>query len=75
MQFLTNGVPAGGPVSLTGGLASLTTALLPPGSNTVTANYLGDSNYHGSSDSLSQVVAAVVETPSVPALSTTAMAR
>ena len=65
VQFLTNSVAAGGPVSLTGGTATLDTALLPSGTNTVTANYLGDGNYLGSTDSLLQVVTVVVETPSV----------
>jgi len=65
VQFLTNAVAAGDPVSLTGGTATLDTALLPPGTNTVTANYLGDGNYLGSTDSLLQVVTVVVETPSV----------
>ena len=65
VQFLTNDVAVGSPVSLTGGTATLDTALLPPGTNTVTANYLGDGNYLGSTDSLLQVVTVVVETPSV----------
>ncbi len=65
VQFLTNDVAVGSPVSLTGGTVTLDTALLPPGTNTVTANYLGDGNYLGSTDSLSQVVTVVVETPSV----------
>jgi hypothetical protein len=65
VQFLTNGVAAGSPVSLTGGTVTLDTALLPPGTNTVTANYLGEGNYLASSDSLPQVVTADVATPAV----------
>ncbi len=65
VQFLTNSVAVGSPVSLTGGTATLNTALLPPGTNTVIAIYLGDGNYLGSTDSLLQVVTAGVETPSV----------
>ena len=65
VQFLTNGMAVGSPVPLAGGMATLSTGILPPGTNTVTANYLGEANYLGSSDSLSQVVAAIVEPPSV----------
>jgi hypothetical protein len=65
VQFLTNGMAMGSPVPLAGGMATLSTGILPPGTNTVTANYLGEANYLGSSDSLSQVVAAIVEPPSV----------
>jgi hypothetical protein len=65
VQFLTNGVAMGSPVSLAGGTVTLDTALLPPGTNTVTANYLGDGNHLASSDSLPQVVKVFAETPSV----------
>jgi hypothetical protein len=64
VQFLINGLAAGDPVPLAGGIATFNTALLPPGTNTVTANYLGEGNYFGSSDSLSQVVTVIVQTPS-----------
>jgi hypothetical protein len=65
VQFLTNGVAAGSPVPLVTGVATLSTALLPSGTNTVTANYLGEGNYLDSSNSLLQVVSAGVATPSV----------
>ena len=44
-------------------VASLSTADLAPGTNTVLAAYLGDSNYRGSSNSLLQVVAVVAGKP------------
>jgi hypothetical protein len=65
VQFLTNDVAIGDPVSLVAGVAALDTALLPPGTNTVTANYLGEGNYLPSSDSLPQVVTVIAETPSL----------
>ena len=64
VQFYTNGVAMGSSVALTDGVASLSTADLPPGTNTVLAAYLGDSNFLGSSNSLAQVVPVVPGTPS-----------
>jgi autotransporter-associated beta strand protein len=57
VQYLTNGVlfdsePLAGGVATSAG-----TALLPPGTNTVTAAYSGDENYLASTNSMSQVVA------------------
>ncbi|MCX6930043.1 MAG: YDG domain-containing protein, partial [Verrucomicrobia bacterium] len=66
VQFYTNGVALGSPVALTDGVASLSTADLPPGTNTVLAAYLGDSKYLGSSDSLLHVVAVVTSRPTTP---------
>lgn len=54
----TNSAPAC-PVTLAGGSASLSTSVLPPGSDTVTAVYSGDTNFSGSTS-------AAVD-PSVPA--------
>ena len=55
--FKTNGVALSDPVALDGsGLATLMTNSLPHGSNTVTAEYAGDSNFQGSTNSLVQVV-------------------
>jgi len=65
VQFLTNDVAMGSPVALAGGTVTFDTALLPTGTNTVTANYLGDANYLGSTDNLLQVVKVVAEPPSV----------
>ena len=64
VQFFTNGVALGGPVALGGGVASITTAQLPPGSNTVTAVYAGSTNFQGSTNSLVQVVTLYLQTPS-----------
>jgi hypothetical protein len=62
VQFYTNGVALGSPVALTDGVAALSTADLPPGTNTVLAAYVGDSNFLGSTGSVAQVVS-VVQTP------------
>ncbi len=57
VQFRTNGVAFGGPVPLSGLVGtSLTTALLSHGPNTVTAEYAGDANFLGITNSLVQVV-------------------
>jgi hypothetical protein len=66
VQFYTNEVASGSPVALTDGVASLSTTNLPAGTNTVLAAYQGDSNYLANSNSLLQVVAVVVGTPSTP---------
>ncbi len=63
VQFYTNGVAWGSPVALTAGAASLSTADLPAGTNSVTGSYLGDGNFLGSSNSLAQVVRVVPVTP------------
>ena len=65
VQFYTNGLALGAPVALSGGVAGLSAATLPVGTNTVGAVYLGDGNYLGSSNSLVQVVRPVAETPSI----------
>ena len=43
-------------VTLSGGVATVTTTTLPAGSDPITANYLGTTNYGTSSASLTQVV-------------------
>lgn len=54
--FLTNGVVFN-TISLTGGVAlSSATTLLPRGTNAITAQYVGDSNYWGSTNTVYQVV-------------------
>jgi hypothetical protein len=63
VQFLTDGAPLGSPVLLVGGVASFTTTLLPPGSNTITAAYPGDANFAGRTNALVQVVSATSEAP------------
>ena len=64
VQFYANGAPLGGLVPLNSGAASISTAALPAGSNTVTAAYGGDGNFYDSSNSLVQVVNVIVQTPS-----------
>jgi hypothetical protein len=61
VEFFTNGVDIGGPVPLSGGTATMSTALLPQGSATITAVYLGDGDFSPSADFL--VEAVTVETP------------
>ena len=45
-----------GTVTLSGGVATVTTTTLPAGSDPITANCLGTTNYGPSSASLTQVV-------------------
>ena len=68
VQFLTNGVALGSPVTLVAGVASICTASLPPGSNTVTAAYAGDGNFYGRTNSLVQMVSVIPQTPSAVGL-------
>jgi hypothetical protein len=56
VSFKTNGVALCGPVALSGGVATLITNSLPHGSNAVAAQYAGDGNFLGSTNSLMQVV-------------------
>jgi hypothetical protein len=63
VQFYANDTALGNPVALTEGIASLITADLPIGTNTVLAAYLGDGNYVGSTNSLAQVVSLNAESP------------
>jgi hypothetical protein len=64
VQFLANGVAFGGTVTLSGGIAAVSTTLLPSGSNTVTVAYAGDGNFLGAGASLVQVVSLDVQPPS-----------
>jgi autotransporter-associated beta strand protein len=63
VQFLTNGHAFVEPVALLNGQASITTALLPHGSNSIAVEYAGDGNFFGKTNSLSP--AQVVNTPPV----------
>ena len=57
VQFKTNGVPLGDPVVLNGsGVAVFVTNSLPHRANTVTAEYAGDGNFPGLTNSIVQVV-------------------
>ncbi len=62
VQFAVDGVDLGAPVALSGGTATSPTANLGTGSHNVTANYLGDANFGGTQDSLTQAVAAAATT-------------
>jgi autotransporter-associated beta strand protein len=53
--FLTNGIPLA-TSALAGGIASASTALLPIGTNVVTAQFATQGNFVGSTNSLNQVV-------------------
>ena len=64
VQFYTNGVAMGSPVALTNGFASLSTADLPVGTNTVLAAFLDGGNFLSSNDSVEQVVQVAPGTPS-----------
>ncbi len=48
VQFKDNGADLGAPVALTGGVASLPTDQLLEGAHSITAEYLGDANFAGS---------------------------
>jgi hypothetical protein len=50
-------------VGLSGGQGSISTGLLPPGSNVVQVEYAGDGNFLGSTASVQQVVVEPVQTP------------
>ena len=63
VQFLTKGHAFVEPVVLLNGQASITTALLPHGSNSIAVEYAGDGNFFGKTNSLSP--AQVVNTPPV----------
>lgn len=64
VQFKTNGVSFGSPVTISGGVAvSAAISTLPHGSNTVTAEYVGDSNFFGTTNSLSPKI--VINSPPV----------
>jgi trimeric autotransporter adhesin len=63
LQFCTNGIVLGTPLTLAGGLASLSLTDLAAGTNVVSAYYLGDGNFLAASNSLTQVVLLI---PGVP---------
>jgi hypothetical protein len=66
VQFYTSVGALGSLVALTDGVASLSTADLPGGINTLLAAYVGDSNFLGSSNGLAQLVVVVTGRPSTP---------
>jgi hypothetical protein len=64
IQFYTNNVACSSAVGLVNGQAALDLASLPTGTNSVTAAYLGEMNFIGSTNSLAQVVSPNAQTPS-----------
>ena len=63
IQFLNNGVAMGTPVAVAAGVATYSTSALQVGTNPITAQYSGDSNYNSATSStLSQVVTKAVLT-------------
>ena len=52
VQFLADGAALGAPVTLSSGLASLTTNSLAHGTHAITAQYAGDGNFFGSTNTL-----------------------
>jgi hypothetical protein len=62
VTFRTNGIFLA-MVGLSGGQGSISTGLLPPGSNVVQVEYAGDGNFLGSTASVQQVVVEPVQTP------------
>ena len=65
VQFYANGQPLGAPVALAAGAATLDTAQLSAGSNTLSAVYLGDANFLASSDSYIQAVQMDIQTVTI----------
>jgi subtilisin-like proprotein convertase family protein len=63
VQFRVDGSVFGGPVSLSNGVAHLVTSSLSVGSHDITAEYAGDSNYRGTTNSLTP--REVINTPPV----------
>jgi autotransporter-associated beta strand protein len=53
VQFLADGTALGAPATLSGGIASLTTNSLSHGTHIITAQYAGDGNFAGSTNTLS----------------------
>lgn len=62
VQFAVDGVDLGGPVPVVGGQAVSPVSNQQVGSHNITANYSGDSNFAGQSDSLTQTIVAAQTT-------------
>ena len=56
VQFLADGSPVGTPTALSGGVANLTTKSLAPGYHTIAAQYAGDDNFIGSTNTYSDLL-------------------
>ncbi len=53
VQFLSDGTVLGSPITLASGTASVSTASLTHGTHVITAQYVGDANFIGSTNTLS----------------------
>ena len=62
VQFYANSVALGAPVTLTEGVANFSTTSLAPGTNTVSAAYLGEINSASSTGNLTQLVQKDIQT-------------
>jgi hypothetical protein len=65
VQFAVDGVPLGGPVTVSGGQAVSPVTHLQVSTHNITANYSGDVNFAGQSDALTQTVVAAQTTTSI----------
>lgn len=65
VQFAADGVAIGGPVPVVGGTATSPTAHLTVGDRIITADYSGDGDFSGESDTLTQDVRAAATTTTV----------
>jgi autotransporter-associated beta strand protein len=74
VTFFVNGTPIGSPVAVSGGTAVISTNSLPQGTHTISAQYSGDTNYTGSTGTVSHTVNQSGTTTTVTAAPTTAVA-
>lgn len=65
IQFLVDGSPLGSPVSLSAGVAQISTANMSVGGRAIGATYSGDANFNGSTASDGHTVSAAATTTSV----------
>src|SRR5439155_15179025 len=63
VQFTTNGVPAGEPVPVSAGVAAFSTDSLGLGTNLITAEYPGDANFEGTTNSLNPSLVVLSHVP------------
>src|SRR5207237_10759605 len=68
VQFKIDGANAGSPVALSGGAAPYSLSTLTLGTHTVAAEYLGDGNFIGATNSLSPVQ--LINTPPIASADT-----
>jgi hypothetical protein len=68
VQFKTNGIAASSPVTIASGAAAFSVSTLPHGTNAISAEYPGDANFVGATNSLSP--SEVINTPPTAGLAT-----